>query len=583
MIRKLKKAWLILRRNGRQGLYRRVLWHYRLYRWNKVYQRWIQEHDTLSEDDCRQIKLRIGRLSSKPLISVLMPVYNVEETWLRKAIESVVAQIYPHWEFCIADDASTKPHIRKVLEEYAAKDERIKVVFREQNGHISAASNSALELATGEFTALLDHDDELSKHALYLVAEEVNSHPETEMIYSDEDMIDSRDKRSEPKFKPDWSPDLFYSLNLITHLSVYRTSTLRKVGGLRIGAEGSQDYDLALRITDEISPSKIRHIPYILYHWRAISGSVALSSDEKPYAHARARQAIEAHFGRKGIAAKSIQGYGELHRAVYDLPNDPPLVSIITTDGHLPSLLNSLFSTTDYKPYEIIIITRGPENDLTSDKRVQVIDCNGETHYSSLNIASRKASGSVLCFIDGSTIVRSGDWLRELVSQAIQQEIGAVGAKIFYPGGKIKHAGLITGIRNNIGRAHYKFHKQDMGNFMRLHVTQNFAAVSAECLTIRKEVFDSVCGFDAENFPSAYGDVDLCLRLLEKGYRNVWTPWAELIQSNEPAEGNETELARLREKWTKYFVNDPYFNPNFSNESDDFTLSFPPRTGKFSL
>ena len=259
--------------------------------------------------DRRGIRSRIRELSYQPLISVVMPVYNTQETWLRKAIDSVLRQLYPKWELCLADDHSSRPHVRPILEEYAACDPRIKLVFRDRNGHISAASNSALTLATGDFVALLDHDDELSEHALYMNVEELNRYPGAHLLYSDEDKIDERGRRYWPFFKPNWNPDLFYSLNLVTHLAVYRRSVLEAVEGFQEGLEGSQDYDLTLRVIERIPPEAIRHIPHVLYHWRAIPGSVALASGEKIYAHEAARHAIRAHFQRRGVRAE-VRGTG---------------------------------------------------------------------------------------------------------------------------------------------------------------------------------------------------------------------------------------------------------------------------------
>lgn len=580
MLRRAKKVWQIGRADGLYAVYRKARRRYASIRRAALYQEWIRKYDTITEEDRLTIRDRIETLPSKPTISILMPVYNVDEKWLRKAIESVIDQIYSHWELCIADDCSTKPHVRKVVEEYAAKDGRIKVVFRPVNGHISAASNSALELATGEFTALLDHDDELPEHALYMVAAEIDLHPEVDMIYSDEDMIDVRATRYEPKFKPDWSPDLFYSMNMAAHLIVYRTSLLRKVGGFRVGIEGSQDYDLALRTIEEIPVKNIRHIPHVLYHWRSIPGSVAFDVGEKSYAHERARRAIEEHFERKGTNVECIRGVSELHRSIHPLPAESPHVSIIVTGGEISKTLGGILSKTKYDRFEIIVV--GPGGDVPDDCRVKRIVAKDQRLYERLNEAVKAASGSVLCFLDGSTSVEDPNWLREAVSHAMRKEIGAVGVKILYPGRKVKNAGLILEGEKGIVRAHYQLDADDVENIW-LWVAQDVSAVSSECLTIRKDVFEGIGGFDFRSFPAVYADVDLCLRLLETGYRNVWTPWAELIQSNKPAEGNEDELRRLREKWSKHFERDPYFNPNLSIENGDRSLAFPPRGGKFSL
>ena len=272
------KAYRLWKRSGLKGLGRKMV---SLGHANIGYKRWIKEIDTLSESDRLSILDHITELHHKPCISIIMPTYNSSERWLRRAIESVRSQLYPHWELCIADDASTMHHVRAILEEYQRLDERIKIVFRDRNGHISAASNSALELATGEFVALLDHDDELSSHALYMVAWAINADPDLDLIYSDEDKINEKNYRYDPYFKPDWNSDLLTSQNMICHLVVYRTQLVRKIGGFREGYEGAQDWDLVLRMTEGIPPKHIKHLPYILYHWRAISGSTAMGHIEK--------------------------------------------------------------------------------------------------------------------------------------------------------------------------------------------------------------------------------------------------------------------------------------------------------------
>ncbi len=585
MIAKAKKTWRVLNQSGFGGLYRQVLSQWNLLTSNRRYQEWISQNDTLTNEDLDIIWSRIEEFSSRPLISVLMPVYNVDEKWLRQAIDSVRDQVYPHWELCIADDCSTKSHVKKVLEEYAALDPRIKPVFRNSNGHISAASSSALELASGEYTALLDHDDELARHALFMIAAVVNSHPLMDMIYSDEDMMDRNGRRHSPKFKPDWSPDLLHSMNFVNHLSVYRTSILKRIGGFRVGFEGSQDYDLALRFSEQIPAGNIFHIPHVLYHWRAISGSVALGSDEKAYAHARARDAINEHFERKGVRARSTAGFRQLHRVAYEITEPRPLVSVIAAlaeDVDVGQLVGIL-EKTNYEPFELLLISKGAVDVVSKNERVKVLDHQPGSHFAMLNSAVRESSGSVICFVDGSTNIRNRDWLSEVVGLALRLEAGAVGGKVVFPDERIKHAGLILGINDGLGRAHYGAHKETICSLKRLHVARNVAAVSSEFLIIRKDVFESIGGFDAENFPETGADIDLCLTLREKGFPAVWTPWAEIVQTSMPRVVEQTELEALKNKWGDMFDRDPYFNRNLSNESGDFSLSFPPRLGKFDL
>lgn len=570
---KIKGKWAkidqIRKDTGWAGIESYLKWLGWKYREKKKYQSWLKSNE-LNEQKRAEIRAEIESFSAKPLISVVMPVYNVEEKWLRFCIESVLEQIYENWEFCIADDASPSPHIRQILEEYAAKDTRIKVVFREENGHISAASNSALEIATGEFCVLLDHDDELSADALFYVVKELNEFPETSFIYSDEDLIDINGKRFAPKFKPDFSRDLMYSLNLITHLSAYRTEILRKIGGFRIGAEGSQDYDLALRVIEEISETNIRHIPRILYHWRVIRGSVAYSLDEKPYAHERARDAIRAHLERCGKKAKVSEAIINLHRVQYELPENLPKVNLILS-ADSEKEIKDFIAETDYENLEVIAVS---ESEITNYK-LQILSKN---KAESLNLAAAKADGEILCFADTNLKPLSKDWLKELVGFAIQTEIGAVGAKVSDEKSNVLHGGLIVGTDEIVSSAHKNLPRIVEGNFLRLQLINNFSAVSISAFCIRKNLFKEIGGFDAENLPNHFFDADFCLKLREKNYRIVFTPYAEFMEidarkrlnSEENSDASEREY--FAKRWREKLERDEFYNPNFSQKDARFSI-----------
>lgn len=548
-----------------------------------AYQRWIRRCDTLTDKDRRKLRRRIEDFSNKPLISVILPVYNVEEKWLRRCIDSVIGQIYQNWELCIADDHSPKPHVRRVLEEYAEKDQRIKIVFRPENGHISAASNSALELAAGEFTALLDHDDELSEDALFCVAKEIDDLPEIQMIYSDEDLIDEKGGRFGPKFKPDWARDHFYSGNIVTHLSAYRTELLRRIGGFTVGLEGSQDYDLALRAIEQIDESQIRHIPRVLYHWRVIRGSVAYSGDEKPYAHEAARRAIGAHLERIGKKATVEETVHNLHRVRYGLPESLPKVSLILLsaieDAEFCEEAVRIFrQETDYQNLEIALVLNRRTRDSGDRPGTKTIFCETASEAERYNNAVIAASGEILCFAEVNLRPLGRDWLREMVSFALQKEIGAIGAKLLSPKETIIHAGLLIGNRGGIGVAHRGLPREKDGYLTRARLINNFSALSVSCLMMRRELFELCGSFDAENFPDRLFDVDLCLKLHSKGFRNVFTPHAELIQRDggkllQVQRGaDEKELARLKQRWPDYFAKDPFYNPNLSKRSEMFGI-----------
>lgn len=565
------------------------------------YQEWVERYDTLTPARIAAMRAEAEALSRKPLISVLMPVYNTPENLLREAIESVRAQAYPHWEFCIADDASTAPHVRRILNEYARADRRIKLVFREENGHISRASNSALELADGEWIALLDHDDVLRPHALFEVARTINRHPDAELIYSDEDKIDEAGKRFDAFFKPDFSIEMFRSQNYFNHLTVHRAANVRAIGGWRTGFEGSQDYDLNLRIIERVEPRHIRHIPRILYHWRAVSGSTATSGSEKSYAWEAGRRALEAHVERIGLAA-SVEEVADTPFYRLHLSAAPePLVSLIvpTRDGlkFLRGCIESIREKTTYTNYEIIVVDNGstdPETlkylrTISRRRNTRVLRYDAPFNFSAINnFAVGKAKGSVIGLINNDIEVISPEWLTEMASWALQSGVGCVGAKLFYENEAIQHAGIILGIGGVAGHSHKYFDHHSPGYFSRLKIIQNISAVTAACLLVRREIYDEVGGLNETDLKVAFNDVDFCLKVREAGYRNVWTPYAELYHLESVSRGAEddpvkiarflSEIAYMQRSWGAALVTDPFYSPSLTIEREDFSLAFPPRT-----
>jgi len=613
---KLARAW---RAAGWRGLRLLMDDRLRLRRHRAAYRRWVETYDTLTDADRARIAELSEALPYRPLISVLMPVYNVDEVWLRRAVESVLRQLYTRWELCVADDRSTRPHVRRVLEEYAARDARVRVVFREENGHISRASNTALESARGEFVALLDHDDELAEHALYVVAEELNAHPHADLVYSDEDILEEG-ARVDPFFKPDWSPDLLLSLNMISHLGVYRTSVVREAGGFREGFEGSQDYDLALRVTERVPPSHVRHVPHVLYHWRRIPGSLASGAGEKEYAHSAARRAISTHLERTGRKAQVTSGLGTLHRVVYTVPAPPPPVSVILAAGRDESAVEAaaeavelLLARTEYGDLEVLLVASEGDGEEAAfrrfgEGRVRLLrsgaGSQGDERSSPparMNAAAAVARGELLCVMAAPLRPAGADWLREMAGHALRREVGAVGAKVLRADETIGHAGMILGAGGVAAPAHEGFLGKSFGHNARTRVIQNFSAVSADCLVTRREVFHELGGFDDRNLPRRHWDLDYCLRARERGYRVVWTPYAE-FQNLRPAEGRKpigvTSSTRAREResshprnpcadddymkarWRDVLLDDPHYNPNLSLKRADFSPAIPPRFRK---
>jgi glycosyltransferase involved in cell wall biosynthesis len=568
------------------------------------YTAWILQYDTFTDEDRDLLRAHMEAFTHKPLISVLMPVYDPNPEMLAKAIDSVREQIYPHWELCIADDASTNKGIRSILERAVNADPRIKVVFRKKNGHISAASNSALEIATGEWIGLLDHDDLLSEHALFWVADAINRHPDMGLIYSDEDKIDVSDKRLDPHFKCDWNKDLFYSYNMICHLGVYRKDLLMAIGGFREGVEGAQDYDIALRCIENLLPTQIYHIPRILYHWRVHDRSTAQSIETKPYAMLAGERALNEHFQRQGINAKvEFVGFG--YRVHYALPPNPPMVSLIipTRNGLelIRQCVESILLKTTYSNYEIIIIDNGSDDQetldyfdsLRSESRIRIVRDGRPFNYSALNNAAVKvAKGEVLGLLNNDLEVMSSDWLSEMVSISLQSQVGAVGARLWYPNNTLQHGGVILGIGGVAGHAHSRLSRGQKGYFSRAELIQSFSAVTAACLIIRKNIYEKVGGLNEENLPVAFNDVDFCLRVRELGYRNIWTPYAELYHHESATRGYEDTLEKqarfametlyMKQRWGNLLLCDPACSPNLTLDAQDFSFAWPPRVEKLT-
>jgi glycosyltransferase involved in cell wall biosynthesis/GT2 family glycosyltransferase len=568
----------------------------------RSYAEWIRKFDTLDDAERAALRRRLRALRRQPLISVAMPVFNPEPRFLHAAVESVKRQIYARWELCIADDASSDPAVRPVLEAAARSDSRIKVTFRENNGHISAASNSALELATGEWLALLDHDDELAENALAFVALEIDAHPNAALIYSDEDKIDESGARSNAFFKTDWNPELFLGQNFINHLGVYRTELLREIGGFREGFEGSQDYDLALRCIERLAPEQIRHIPRVLYHWRTAAGSLAAIVDAKPYAREAARRAIADHMRRCAVAgrAEPCPENAESHRFAYALPAELPLVSVIILTRDRAQLLRqcvrSLREKTDYSPIEIIIVNNGSReqetfelfDELKAAASARVITNDGAFNFSRLNnAAARIASGDVLALLNNDIEAEEPGWLSEMVSHVMRPEVGAVGARLWFPNDTLQHAGVVLGLGGVAGHVHARNPRGHPGYFNRVWLQGNYSAVTGACMLVRRKVFQRFGGFNERELPINFNDIEFCLRLRRAGLQIVWTPYANLTHHESASRGHHRtrqeqaqfarEAAYMQETWGRELLNDPFYNPNFSLNLPGYELAFPPR------
>jgi glycosyltransferase involved in cell wall biosynthesis len=565
---------------------------------NQDYAEWVRRYDTLDADARASLRTRVDAMPNKLLISIVMPTYNPDPGWLEEAIGSVQSQIYPFWELCIADDASPDPRCRDILSRFAARDERIKVVFRESNGHISAASNSALEIATGQWVALMDHDDVLPEHALFWVVNEINANPDARLIYSDEDKLGADGERESPYFKPDWNIDLFYSQNMFSHLGVYETALLREVGGFRIGFEGAQDYDLVLRCMERVAPGQIRHIPKVLYHWRVHAQSTANTKDAKPYAQLAGERALNEHFVRVGTRGR-VTYVGNGYQARYDLPDPAPLVSLIIPTRNAMQLVrqcvDSIEARTTYPNYEFILVDNGSDDPeslayfetLKQRPNFRVIRDDSEFNYSKLNnLAVAAARGDIVGLINNDIEVITPDWLSEMVSIACQPGVGAVGARLWYPDHTLQHAGVVLGIGGVAGHAHKRLPNDRGGYFERAALIQSFSVVTAACLIVQKKHYLAVNGLNEAELKVAFNDVDFCLRLREAGLRNVWTPYAELFHHESATRGEDTnpekqqrfagEVRYMMKRWGDALTHDPAYNPNLTLVHEDFSLAWPP-------
>ena len=563
-----------------------------------AYADWIETVEKPSRPSKHHISKSIAQLKVQPLISVVIPVYNTPDVYLRECIESVLNQSYPYFELCIADDKSTKGHVQQTLKEYEQKDARIRVVYRDVNGHISLASNSALEVASGDYIALLDHDDLLSENALYYMALAINGNPQARVLYSDEDKIDEFGKRYELHFKCDWNPDLFLSQNYVSHLGVFKRDLLNTIGGFRVGVEGSQDQDLLLRCLPHIKADEIVHIPHVLYHWRALEGSTALEAGEKSYTTTAGIKALRNYFDSQGLVSVKVEANSvpNTYRIKWPVPQPEPLVSLLIPTRDRKDLVEvavrSILNKTTYSNYEILILDNGSVEIETlaffntvqkEDVRVRVLRYDYPFNYSAINnFGVKHAKGNLIGLINNDVEVINPDWLSEMVSHAVRTEIGCVGAKLYYSDDTIQHGGVLLGIGGVAGHSHKNSPKDFPGYFSRLICTQNYSAVTAACLIVQRAIYEKVGGLDENNLKIAFNDVDFCIKVREAGYRNLWTPYAELYHHESVSRGAEDtpeKLARFRSeaefmmnKWGDQLLTDPFYSPHLTKDREDFSI-----------
>ena len=558
------------------------------------YEIWISAN-MLREKEISLIKDGIKNFRYQPRISIVMPVYNVDERWLEKAIQSVLDQVYENWELCIADDASSKTYIIKFLKTYSDKDPRIKVDFLKEHKDIAIASNAAASMATGEFLGFLNPGDELSIDALYECVKVLNNDPDVGLIYSDEDKIDIMGKRIDPFFKPDYSPDLLMSQNYIGHFFVINRSLFETIGGFREGFEGSQDHDLVLRVTKETD--KIHHIPKILYHWRKIPEST-VADDSKSYAWESGQRAIEDFIDKKGIKGRTFKGKFQGCYRVKRKLLEKPLVSIIIPFKDKSKLLKqcveSIIERSTYEEFEIIGVSNNSIESQTRvvmdyykkiDSRINFLEFDVPFNYSKINnYAHEHAKGKHLILLNNDIEILTRDWIESLLEHSQRPEVGAVGGKLYYTdGNQIQHAGIIIGLFGNAGISHKLFYKEDMGYYAKPHVIHNVSAVTGACLMVKTKLYKKVRGLNENHLGIAYNDVDFCLKLREAGFLNIFTPYCEALHHESASRGYEDTTGKLKrfkkershfeKRWKDMLdAGDPYYNPNLTLDSENYAL-----------
>ena len=530
-------------------------------------------------------------------ISVLMPTYNPDLIFLNQAIESVLAQTYQHWELCIADDASDDHATREALMEYSNRDSRIKVIHRERNGHISEASNSALDVATGEWVVLLDHDDILPPNALDKVAKVIRECPKACLIYSDEDKIDQHGKRFDPYFKSDWNRDTLLSQNYFCHLMAIRRSLVKNLGGFRVGYEGAQDHDLALRVIECIRDDQIHHIPKILYHWRSHSESTASTGEAKPYTVYAGERAINDCLHRSGSSGRCAHDGAGGYRVNYTLPARKTTVSaVILSRGNCCDLrrcidvIKEKSGSIDWEFLVLPLTAKAGQSlkGIISPAEALLLEKVGHEALSVfMNRVSRNAGGEILWFMHERLEGLGKGGIEELVSHSLRPAIGAVGGMLLYPRGRVRQAGLLLDIDQISCPSFHHFKSGSRGYMGRLTLIQNYSAVSKDCLVIEKRKFLEVGGFDEVHLKSHHLDVDLCLRLKDAGYRTLWTPYARFRDFNPKfsvagilnkfSRDYQEDRSFMQKRWGDILAKDPAYNPNLNQNKKDFSYKRHPK------
>ncbi|MDQ3910771.1 MAG: glycosyltransferase family 2 protein [Actinomycetota bacterium] len=542
----------------------------------------------LRASDLVRLREEASSFGYRPLVSVLLSAFDPGRECLKRGLDSALSQVYPRWELCVCGDYSTGEGAREVLDRYERLDGRIRVTHLEEKVSLTGSLNANLALARGEFVTLLEWGDELAPDALFEVVKLLQEHTEADLVYSDEDEVGENGNRSNPHFKPGWSPDLLLSFNYLSHLSVYRSTLVKGVGGFREGLDGCQDYDLALRATERTD--QIYHVPKVLYHKRAVADNLALPDGNRSRIRESTRQALADTLERRGYEGSVEEGLlPDRFRARFGIKGQPKVSIIIPTRDNVSFLkrcVDSVERLTTYRNYELLIVDNDSRKPATLDYLAstphRVVPFREPFNYSRINnFAVAQAEGDYVLLLNDDTEVISGGWVEAMLEHAQRPEVGAVGARLLYPDGRIQHAGVIVGVGSpwepGVSMHSHHFYSSDSPGYTgTLASTTNYSAVTAACMLLRKSLFDEIGGLEERNLPVQFNDVDLCLRMRERGYFIVYTPYAELYHHESVSRGlfsgSRTENLYMRERWGEVMDRDPYYNPNFSRGYGDFNL-----------
>lgn len=558
------------------------------------YQNWIEKH-TAGSSDLMRMKSNIGEFHEKPVISILVTLNHPQLSRFVGMIESVVNQVYPHWELCIADSGGD-PEISDRLKLYAADDSRIKIIHPAETANAAVIANACLAVATGSYTMLLGQEDTLEKNALYEIVTVINNNPQANLIYCDEDKIDADNKRSSPVFKPKWSPDNLLSRNYIGSAAVVKMSLVKKLGGFRPEFDGSHFYDLLLRITEETV--SIFHIADVLYHERQVEDAATESTASRTHISRLSRKAINESLVRRNEpgTAEMIPGFENQFIVRYEIKESKKVSVIIPTRNKadvLETCLKTLFEKTLYPNFEVVLLDNRSDDpalfhlvkffESTEPERFRCIHMDMEFNFSKLmNEAVKQTDGDYLLLLNNDMEILTADWMNALVEQVQRKSTGAAGARLLYHNDTIQHAGVIIGIGGVADHAFVGVHKDGPSYMNYVNLVNNYSAVTAACLMVRREVYNEVGGFD-EGFAVEFNDVDFCLKLITAGYYNIYLPHVflyhyESLTRGHPKSSKESfkrhliEVKRFQDKWMKFVNNDPFFNPNFSLNNNDFQV-----------